>query len=322
LELRLVVAGGDRLLHAFLCAYLLVIQQNPEYIRYVDPKIMLVPFRTNHFASFIARYDSWYNRHIYIPFRSPSFVLPFIKGDDGNSYNDTNDTVSSLGLYFREAVEQYTRESTMTNNIRVYKVEGWFGPAAKKSDMPDHVIPFVQRVELGQTAAIEAQKAGKSGGRADESKADESIKNFNYNPVETLIKFTKMDLSGKKQEPITDDACAYQNIIVSNVPFKGDLCFPPDPCAKWLEMHATAHRSVNKAAVAKNVLLNDPKQHIANVEVSCANEKANFHVVVDGIPFGPYHHIKIKRARFMNEKEKNFKQAITFPLQAFFPLDM
>jgi len=87
-------------------------------------------------------------------------------------------------------------------------------------------------------------------------------------------------------------------------------------------MHATVHKSANKTAVAKNVLLNDPKQHIANVEGSGTNEKANFVILVDGVPFGPYHHIKIKRARFMNEKEKNFKQAITFPLQAFFPLDM
>jgi len=320
----LVVAGGDRLLHAFLCAYLLVAQQNPEYIRYVDPKIMLVPFKTNHFASFIARYDSWYNRHIYIPFRSPSFVLPFIKVDDGNTYTDTNEAVSSLGQYYREAVEQYTRESSMTNNVRVYKVEGWFGPAAKKTDMADHVIPFVQRVEVGSVAAAESQRKGgrNGGGGGDDTKADESIKNFNYIPIETTVKFTKMDLSGKKQEPITDEAIAYQNITIANVPNKGDLCFPPDPCAKWLEMHATVHKSANKAAVAKNVLLNDPKQHIANVEVSCASEKGNFHIIVDGISFGPYHHIKIKRARFMNEKEKNFKQAITFPLQAFFPLDM
>jgi len=323
LELRLVVAGGDRLLHNFLCAYLLVIQQNPEYIRYVDPKILLVPFRTNHFASYIARFDSWYNRHIYIPFRSPQFILPWIKSDDSNSYNDSNEVVGAVGQYYREAIEQYARESTVTNNVRVYKVEGWFGPAAKKTDMPDHVIPFVQRVEVGVLAAMEASRAGKSGGKpADDSKVEETLKNFNYNPPETTVKFTRMDLSGKKQEPITDEAISYQSIIVSNVPYKGDPCFPADPCAKWLEMHATVHKSANKAAVAKNVLLNDPKQHIANVEISCSNEKANFSVLVDGTPFGPYHHIKIKRARFMNEKEKNYKQAITFPLQAFFPLDM
>ena len=48
----------------------------PELARLVRFRLFVVPFAAQPLAGYLARHDSWYNRHIQIPFRAPFFILP------------------------------------------------------------------------------------------------------------------------------------------------------------------------------------------------------------------------------------------------------
>jgi hypothetical protein len=70
------------MLHNFLSAVLYVKLIEEELLRGITLKYYLLPAARNHVAAFLARHDSWYNRHVYLPFRSASFILPWLSCDD------------------------------------------------------------------------------------------------------------------------------------------------------------------------------------------------------------------------------------------------
>ena len=59
-EIRIILAGGNEVVHAFVCSYLALMQAKPELFNGIRFKFYVVPLERNHVSSFIARYDSWY----------------------------------------------------------------------------------------------------------------------------------------------------------------------------------------------------------------------------------------------------------------------
>jgi len=123
-EVRVVVAGGDALLHQMLCAYLLLRQSRNEYFSGIRLKLFLSPLEKNELAAFLARHDSWYNRHIYAPMRANNVLTPWPlpfdhepKKQDYEAY-PASDFVANLH-------EQYVREAQHTYPVNVYMLQGW-----------------------------------------------------------------------------------------------------------------------------------------------------------------------------------------------------
>jgi hypothetical protein len=127
-----------------------------------------------------------YNRHVYQPFRSPNFVLPWLNCDEQGAPNDAESPeLPAPSHFYRRLVEDYMREADHHYNFNVYKIEGWSpadalalrGVGGKKMASPkassgdkkegaaddkaefDTLIPFMLKCEIGFMAHLEKIKA-------------------------------------------------------------------------------------------------------------------------------------------------------------------
>ncbi len=374
LTLRLMLAGGDELLHQVLCAWCALRQTRPEVFEGLRPRFFLLPYARNHLAAFMARHDAWYNRHVYVPSRSNTFMLPWMREEEGgggggaagasgsNSSSSGSGPSGAMspgsqaagaadaaaeeagdlppGVYFRRSLESYAREAALTMDAAVWQCEGYVSaeseglrpdPKAKVPPIPgpDQLTPFFQRVELGVSpAAAEFKRARKL---PDSVRVEDIVsgsapagRSFEFNnPTELVVKFTKMDSQGRITQVITEESAVYQSILLSAVPRRGDPTFPASPTAPNIELAAKLHKSYagNKQAALlgrKPALLQDPKQHIVELEVWAANPNHAFGLMLDGQYFGPYYRVKILPA--FNPTGNG--GTMTFPLQHFFPMDI
>jgi hypothetical protein len=365
IQIRLMIAGSDELLHQVVCAWCALKQAKPELFDGLSPKFYLLPFSKNHMAAFLARHDAWYNRHIYVPSRSSTFMAPWIRVDqndlDGSGASSSSSSSSSPagleeegaelpppGQFFRRSFESYAREAQVTCEPHIYQLEGFLTPDSEglKPALnsknpgipgPDQLVPFLQRAEIGVMAAAaefrRTRPAIPASVRLEDiaSGVSPHSKGFEYTPVDLVVKFTKMDLQGNITEVVTEDATVYQSLLVSNVPRKSDFLFPPNPTSPNLEMGARLHKNYNAQKAAqlgrKNVLAQDAKQHVVEVEIWAANPQQTFSIVIDNQPFGPYYRVKLlpcfetfveKEAAAATSTGKRMK----FPIQTFFPMDM
>lgn len=405
--LRFMISGSDELLHNFLCAYLLVKQTKPELLEGIRPRFHILPMSRNNLSSYLARHDSWYNRHIFLPYRCPVFVVPWIKVEelDTSDEDAVKEPIAPPGVYFRQLNESYAREAELSLDLSVFNVEGWnnsptppgaftlntrfavtgaapepkydpqifFKPPpappandttsstlpssnsfnslptsptlssastpsspippslgaigssssssslnAAPSNSPDHLVPFIQRVEIGIVAAIcEFRKTRRLG---PEVKSEDIVKDkaFEFTPTELFVKFSKMDMSGKLMDVVVEDAAIYSSLLLSNVPRRGDHAFPPNPTTPTLELYGKLHKNYQSKGLKTSLLASEPKQQVGEVEIWVANPQATFSISIDGQLFGPYRHIRISAA---SEKEDPSRR-LKFPIQTFFPLDI
>jgi len=280
LTLRLMLAGGDELLHQVLCAWCALRQTRPEVFEGLKPRFFVLPTQRNHLAAFMARHDAWYNRHVYVPSRSDRFLLPWVRPeDDGDDKKGPMGALSPKGpgaaggeaeedalelppptLFFRRLFESYAREASLTMDAQVWQCEGYVSaeseglrpdPKAKVPPIPgpDQLTPFLQRVELGvMAAAAEFKRARKL---PDSVRLEDIVngtaaaaRGFDFqNPTEIVVKFTKQDAQGRLTEVVTEEAAVYQSILLSSVPRRGDPTFPAAPTAPTIELAAKLHKS-------------------------------------------------------------------------------
>ena len=412
LSFRIMLAGGDELLHQVVCAWCALKQTKPDLFDGLRPKVYLLPFSRNHVAAFMARHDSWYNRHVYVPARSNNFMVPWIRvdqndmlelqqtaaaqssggggggGGGGGSSSGGGGSSSSKpasspmspgggggsssssaatmggggsggdddiggelpppGAYFRRSVESFVREATLQLDAQIWQAEGYLSAESEglRPDVrakvppipgPDQLTPFLQRFEFGAlAAAAEFKRLRKLPDtlRLEDilSGAGAASRGFEYAPVEVVVKFTKLDAAGRITQVVTEEPAAYQSLLLSACPRRGDPTFPCAPSAPGLEMHAKLHKSAagasKQAALLgrKPVLAQDPKQHVVEVEMWAANPNQAFGVLIDGQYFGPYYRIKLlpcfDTPLDASGRAINTGRRMTFPLQHFFPMDI
>eukprot|EP00457_Paulinella_chromatophora_P001223 gb/GEZN01001225.1/.p1 GENE.gb/GEZN01001225.1/~~gb/GEZN01001225.1/.p1 ORF type:complete len:845 (+),score=113.42 gb/GEZN01001225.1/:30-2564(+) len=352
LVLPIVVAGGDRLLHNFVCAHMRVLQQDPNLLKGLDVRFFIVPLEENRLASFMARYDGWYNRHIFIPFRQHNFIVPMIRMDGPGPVEQKEETVLTLpGEFFRELVERYVGESRFRWHINVYQVECWLadrkqlqpedeeteGPATEvpavaesgEEETPDYNIPFIQSCEIGLNARAIAFAEEK---QLNTRNIEEIQKHRDFTCMSPPLSvgFTKMDLSGREQKISVEMISEYETLLCSNLPSKDEKrTFPPDPTASWLELYAKVKNPSSK----RNILATEPRQHV--VALGVTTEKGGvFDVLVDRQVFRGIKKIKIsrvytvegaKKSKIWNSAEHADKpqgSPLIFPVESFFPLDL
>lgn len=289
-----------------------------QWLKGINVRFLLAPWKKNHLSSWLARHDSWYSRHIFVPFRSPSFLLPWCSLRDDDSKGEEEESqgteatssadLNAPGRFLRDVMTDYAREATGKCMVNVYLLEGWFAEVVdtgkKLETEPDASIPFTSRIVIGNEAEDVARAQGKKA---------------NTVSPEMEVKFSKMDLDGNPGVVITDDPVPYQSILIANTPRTGDSCFPADPTAPWLEMHAAS----SAAKFGRSSLLNDPKQHVGEVEISSSVSTSKFHVIIDDECFGPYHHVRISRATYNppDSTDKYLRVPFALPVATFFPIE-
>lgn len=307
----IMVAGGDRLLHSFLCAYLSIWQSHPDWMAGIHMRFCLVPFGPgpHTVAGYIARHDSWYNRYVFLPATPRCPVLPFSSSDD-LSAEDISYTPLP-GRVMRNLFEGYAREARHRARFFIYQVQGWKawktlagggggGQREQSPPPPDQCVPFICRVELG--VGVEARARGKP-------MRDDSVAELN-------VCFKTMNLRGEEALVMSENPGHYSALALSNVPSTKDkLSAPAEPLRPWLELVAT----LQKPATAANAFSAHATQHVSCVEVGSKSDRIMFHVLVDGIVVGPFSHVKISKIAYPIHGVAS-ATPFTFPIQTFFPV--
>jgi hypothetical protein len=269
-----------------------------------------------------------------------TLVIPWLS-PGAESKKEDEYGITMIGRFLRETFTTYAREARTTLAVRVWLVKGWCeseqkqeepkaGKVDKLATQPDFSIPFMSYCEIGiQAQAEEFRKKKKLKSTVEEIISVSSEKSgFVFNPPEIGVDFTPTDLRGHSLANVEDDPEKYRSIILRNVPKAGEKVFPANPQSGSLELGALFATSKPAAAYSNNLLATEPIQKVNGVRFTCTAPKATFHVVCDGEPFGPFHHVTIEPARHpLNPNSTTHGgvpvapgDVVTFPIQTFFPL--
>ena len=305
LTVRLVISGSDDALHSFLCGYMLVRQQKRDLLQQLDLRLHVVPWgKRSELCGYIARCDGWYARHVYSVFRQPSLLLPSMRLEEEDVASQQAESTSRAtdpaqltapAALYRSCIEQYIRESNYTLSLRVWQLAAWLEPS--DASQPDHLIPFLQRVEV--IAAGRRARTVEAGG--------------GDGVTEVTCRYKRVDTAGVMEEERADDAALYASMLFAIVPRAKEPPFAASVTEAALHFNARLHRNYQRSGGKACALGLEGRGVLGEVEVRCVQAKEGVHVNIDGQVFGPYH-----RVRLSVVKEEG--EAVTFPVQTFFPV--
>lgn len=296
-EVRIVVAGGPHVLHCVTCAYLVLKIERPDLFQFIIPRFFLLPIVPIPLSAYLARHDSWYNRHVFIPFRSELFLLPKPQTPVQAAFNfDPSTPLSCASTFFRNIAEEYACEAQHTLNVSLFKVDCWTDSPNSPQQMakrglgvlPDQSMPMIQRLEIG----FSALPAGRQ-----------------LQPPALRLQYTRADLDGHVLGTSLDDTLAFQHIVLSHVPQPQDVCFPADPSSSSVEMFAFLNEA-SKAKAKSRVV----RSHVSHVEISSADPNQLFYIIMDGLQFGPYYRITVSPLLAADGSISSL------PISTFFPI--
>ena len=243
-----------------------------------------------------------------IPFRAPFFILPRARvSPEPNFAYDATHPVARASAFMRTSVEHYVREASAQLDVTLFQLSGFlFSPQSEEArsrraalgNTPDQIVPFLQRIEVGNPP----RPQGQSGSSAGAAAALPSFK----------VKCHAVDSLGRKLASLADDSVTYQHVVLSHVPAVsgGDVCLPANPAAASLEFYGYLSE-LSKAKVKGRVT----RSHVSYVEICAADTADQIVVVVDGSICGPYYSITI--GPFMNPDGAS---VATLPVASFFPI--
>jgi hypothetical protein len=152
-------------------------------------------------------------------------------------------------------------------------------------------------------------------------------KSFKFSAPTFGIKYAQMNIMGAVKQAPPIEPRSYQTIIISNTPFYGDKGISPNPSKPWLEMYAVESDSVCSHIVnecwyiflqKKRKVKGDDAScyHISQADIECDDKKKTFHVLLDGVLYGPFYRIRITPVNV------NQDEIMTIPFMTFLPIEL
>lgn len=74
--LKVLLIGGNFVVSKFLCAYIALASTEASLFSDISLELFIAPVLRNDIATFLARSDKWYRRHVYYPFVGPIGICP------------------------------------------------------------------------------------------------------------------------------------------------------------------------------------------------------------------------------------------------------
>jgi len=244
---------------------------------------------------------------------------------DGASINDSATTCVNGGglhamrnfprpppaLILRQEVQNYFREAQRRLDVNIYQCECWGADG-----LVYLTVPFSQRITIGIQAAAKAfMLANGVTERLGVEELQGKFKSFKWMPPSLGLKFIQMNVFGAPRQGPPVEFRLYNEVVVANIPARGDRFVKPNPTKNWLEMYA------QEADAKKRKLrtTDEHTHHISTLEVEAKDAKKEaFHILVDDVLYGPF--AKIKIGGCINSKEPLSYQS--FPMMTYFPTDL
>lgn len=268
--IRLMVAGSDRLMHGILCAYTQLAQDSPHLLDGIQIKWYVIPIEENSIASFIARHDPWYRRHVFIPFANNLPLIPWPNMDNSSLFvEESEGEAVGPGKFYSQLLESYARDAASSVDIVIHQLLCWEQDIGGPANL---VIPFLIRVEISAQSLLKARQYTDNDSRSTKS-----------SPILT-VQYLSAAESGEALKTVQREL-GLETVILANVPVADDLCNLSIPTERGVEFYGRLVDSVSKR---RN---QEIRGSVASLEVSAQAKGERFYVLVDGQSYGPFHKV-------------------------------
>ena len=325
---KIILTGSDSIIHRFVRNYVKLLVTNKISSEF-DIRFFSVPtFQLqNTMSMYLASIDSWYTRHIYIPFFTRPWlprldtkvdIKAFSKKDAGILENlmrslaldpPENGGLNEKALpivYSEMLLQDYLSEAKHIISVNIYKVKCY------QSDLsfPAEIIPMCMYIDIGVLAAVKRLQDLNASFKEKTVEEVMESKAFRFKSLSLQIQMHQMDLLGHS---CGIDESVIKNIYslsIGNVPRENDKCIAPIPQAEWLELtfieRDAAELESTLVKGIKNKKTKDPQSQAniainslySNLHVSggkvMMSESGEMDIIVDGELYGPFKQIIIE----------------------------
>lgn len=309
--LNFAILGTDQTVHRFLCGYVRLYSSIATICKHTEIRLYMIPSQDscNDLAAYISRTDPWYRKNVF---------KAFTQLQSGGSAKEVK--------VYKQLLEDYIKSAHYTVPFRVYSCKCWKdageGPVAV-------CIPFCISADIGVRTAVERVKQQK--GLTWES-AFTHLRETDRGQLSTpqlRIMHSQIDGGGSAYETPR----SYTVVTMRNVPHVWDTTPTDFPVAAQLELmlldsdhfknNTKKKKKKNskhyKKVVGPDVLIASVKKHgemhpAGLVEVKCTNTGDQMLVMLDGVIYGPFHHITVSQFTIGRTH-----RPLDFPLRTFIP---
>eukprot|EP00493_Phyllostaurus_siculus_P024298 UN24637 len=123
LTCKFVVAGGNINLHYVITAYAALQRDHADIAKNFDLLFYLLPFKSCLLCEHLARHDSWYSRHVFVPFHAKNCFFPHYDNDQPVEHNEIKPHLP--GQMWKHLVEQYVTQANNTLPVKIWEVQIW-----------------------------------------------------------------------------------------------------------------------------------------------------------------------------------------------------
>lgn len=333
--LRLCAAGGMRVLHSIVCALVDLRRRMPKQMAALDVRVYLLPFAHNDLADWLGGRDPLYRRQVLTPFCGDAVVQPQLERNESFGSALKGDALSPLIIH-KHLLMDYFRWADKWVSARVFDCECW---TVERSDgkrgLPDFVIPFVGRVELGVFAHValsqEEQAYDDAGNAVTPPTFNDVLRQKGFqrrlgtNTPEIVIRYKTASVRGEGHAEELP-AGSYSVVAVSNVPSPGDgvdnIGSPDDPLIQLYTtsargpfgQYASKREKKDMAQLAAMAVADRECRVTSLVEIRTASSRDDFYISLDGRFFGPFTRIRIGPCRALT-------QPMIVPISTFLTTD-
>ena len=327
--LKIVLTGSDAITHRFIKSYISCLELNPKLCTNLNMQFFVVPsFQTsNTLSMYLASIDSWYTRHVYVPFHSRPWLPRLDTKSDIKNLNKkeisiidsllksmTTDDYESGGLCERalpivmseSLLQDYLADAREILSVNIYKLKC----SRSLSSTSEEIIPMGLYMEIGaSTVARRMQEINPILKDKTSAEVIES-KTFKFRSITLHIQMNQMDLMGKNcgiDEGVVKNV---YNLNIANVPRESDKGAMALPDVEWLELTLierdgaeqesnllknVRNKKIKEAQSQINIAISSlySNLHVASGKIT-ASDNCEFDITVDGVLYGPYKQVIVE----------------------------
>jgi len=262
---RVVLMGGNLVVHHFVCAVVALRQMSPELLERVDLNVYVVPTGRNDLAAFLARNDKWYRRQVYSAFSGRLPLCPqFPMSELTPELLHEACMMDTLPVQFiSSSLQDMVRQSLQTLPVCIFECLCWRntsatgaqgddegeGAALLNQQPPDVVVPFVMSAEIGIFTNAEAYRRRKG---TPGTPLAEVVRSADFCPAgypELFVSYIPSSMSGSiEAQGSIQRREVFASLTLTNLPdarFEPekdrrapDASIPNAPNMRWLVMHS------------------------------------------------------------------------------------